>query len=57
MCLCSETYDKLVAAGTLVPAADKPVPPVPQDLAAAVSQGKVGRQGGGAASQQPPACP
>ena len=42
---CRATYEKLVAAGTLVPAADKAVPPIPQDLAAAVAQGKVGRSG------------
>eukprot|EP00198_Chlamydomonas_reinhardtii_P012618 XP_001701955.1 ATP citrate lyase, subunit B [Chlamydomonas reinhardtii] len=34
-------YDRLVAAGTLVPAADVPAPAVPQDLAAAVAAGKV----------------
>lgn len=30
-------------SGKLVPAADKPVPPIPQDLASAVAQGKVRR--------------
>mmetsp|Transcript_2124 Transcript_2124/g.5387 ORF Transcript_2124/g.5387 Transcript_2124/m.5387 type:complete len:610 (-) Transcript_2124:434-2263(-) len=35
------TYDGLVASGKLVPAADQPVPPIPQDLASAVAQGKV----------------
>ncbi len=34
-------YDALVQKGTIVPAADKPVPAMPQDLAAAVAQGKV----------------
>ncbi|KAG2501102.1 hypothetical protein HYH03_000920 [Edaphochlamys debaryana] len=34
-------YQKLVAAGTLVPAADVPAPAIPQDLAAAVAAGKV----------------
>lgn len=37
----STVYQKLVAAGTLVPAADLPAPPIPQDLAAAVAAGKV----------------
>ncbi len=36
-----QVYERLVAAGTLVPAPDKPVPPIPQDLASAVAQGKV----------------
>lgn len=34
-------YDKLVASGVLVPAADVPVPALPMDLSAAVAQGKV----------------
>lgn len=35
------TYQKLVADGTLVPAADVPVPNIPMDLKTAVSQGLV----------------
>eukprot|EP00798_Chlamydomonas_sp_ICE-L_P001678 gene1678-33073_t len=35
------TYQKLVATGQLVPAAEVPVPPIPMDLAAAVAQGMV----------------
>ncbi|KAL6761489.1 citrate synthase-like protein [Haematococcus lacustris] len=34
-------YHQLVAAGSLVPAAEKEVPALPQDLASAVAQGKV----------------
>ncbi len=41
VCVCRQVYDGLVSAGTLVPAADKPVPPMPQDLSSAVAQGKV----------------
>jgi hypothetical protein len=35
------TYQRLVSSGQLVPAADVPAPSMPQDLAAAVAQGKV----------------
>jgi ATP citrate (pro-S)-lyase len=34
-------YQQLVEAGTLVPQPDKPVPPLPMDLAAAVKAGLV----------------
>ncbi len=34
-------HDSMVAKGTLVPAPDKPVPPMPMDLSAAVAQGLV----------------
>mmetsp|Transcript_17361 Transcript_17361/g.29726 ORF Transcript_17361/g.29726 Transcript_17361/m.29726 type:complete len:614 (+) Transcript_17361:97-1938(+) len=35
------TYDGLVASGVLIPAPDKPVPSLPEDLASVVAQGKV----------------